>query len=139
MYVQYLYLANGIFDIACGLVVLSGVDPVWHIHHDLFTPEHQSPIFARLMAYWTITYGFARLGAGVDSNLLALAAITYVLEAVYYEYEYRAGTVKFGWKARFISITSLALAVPVGRAFCRSHEPTESWSGLSRAAREYAD
>lgn len=109
--VQYMYMANGIFDLLCGLVVLFGCGPAWHIHHELFTAEHQSPIFARLMAFWTITYGAVRLSAGIDSDIMALGAITYFLEALYYEREFRADTMKAGWKARFITITSVAMGL----------------------------
>jgi hypothetical protein len=105
-------IVNGIYDIICAISML-WLYNVWgfrnlallhsnviHVNMDLNSK--------RLLAYWIFTYGMIRI---IGSP--TLVCFSYVCEAFVFEYELVAGSNSHHWKTRFISVSSIALAIAV--------------------------
>lgn len=77
--------------------------------------ELPNSIVFRFLAYWIMTYGFARLVAGIkyypSSDIIA--AITYFLEAFCFEWESRIAGTMSQEKVTFVSYFSFVLGVLV--------------------------
>jgi hypothetical protein len=115
--------ANGLYDIICGCSIMwlsESVQPfklLATLHPTMFIDKEHSehPVIKRLLAYWLLTYGFARLFAGVQQEfyLDVVAAITYFLEALCYEYERWVGKTVVSEKVTFVSLFSSILGILV--------------------------
>ena len=106
---------NGVYDMACCFAIL--LLPRWRIarlHIQVFSAEVHTvqPLWHRILAYWIFTYGIIRFISAVYRSPMmdGLCAISYLIEAVTYGFEWLAykSTLQ---GAAFVSIASLGLAV----------------------------
>ena len=113
---------NGVYDLMCcaGILWLGNLplfDGLSQLHPTMFSSsEHVNhPVIKRLLAYWLMTYGMARLLAGYtrESNSDVVAALSYFIEAFCFEHERYVGKTLIGSKVTFVSVFSFALGVLV--------------------------
>lgn len=134
-------ILNGVYDIICAISILwrdqTGL-PVWEpfntlslLHPKMFkeecgfteisklsAPEQKfdsSKILFRFLAYWVLTYGIARLVAGIKYDVSSdiIAAMTYFIEAFCFEYESRMASTMYQDKVTFVSVFSVVLGILV--------------------------
>lgn len=131
---------NGVYDIICALSILwrdQTSSPLWEpfntlslLHPKMFKEEcgfadisysapsqrfDDSKIRFRFLAYWVLTYGVARLVAGIKYDISSdiIAAMTYFIEAFSLEYESRMANTLFQDKVTFVSVFSVVLGILV--------------------------
>jgi len=113
---------NGVYDLMCtaGILWLSKVpffDGMSQLHPTMFSSKDHSehPVIKRLLAYWIMTYGTVRLIAGIytEEGLDYVAAASYFIESLCFEYELLKGKTLVTAKVRFVSIFSAALGLIV--------------------------
>jgi hypothetical protein len=121
--IKWILLSNGVYDILCALSILSHgklplVGCLAQLHSTMYKEEIQKrdlfdSVFKRMLAFWIFTYGCIRLVAGLDASYFMdiLAAVSYFIEAVAFEYESRVGDSMDQAKVTFVSIFSGALGV----------------------------
>lgn len=81
---QCIVLANGIYDVVCGLCILSCQDCLaGQLHAHMFRGGLEG-IERRLLAYWILTYGAMRVLAVRNA---VLAATSYAIEGVVFAIE----------------------------------------------------
>jgi hypothetical protein len=104
-------IINGIYDIICGISILFFNNIFSKLHTSLFK-EDISDINKRFLAYWILTYGFIRLYVGFFNNyeLLIIGSITYILEALFLEYELLNNNMDV-IKTHIVSLFSILLAI----------------------------
>ena len=118
--VRLLLIINGLYDITCACAILFVSATARNsfifssIHLNVFAHESikNHPVVRRLLAYWILTYGVARLSAGVHRGF-SIAALTYFVEAACYHYESTAGGTMIQPKALFVSLSSIVLGALV--------------------------
>ena len=97
-----LIVANGIYDIICGVCILKNHNREPHL--DMFIIQ-LNPDSRRFLAYWIITYGIIRLMANHR-----IAAITYFIEAALFEYE-RTHFTLVPYKVSFVTFLSITMGL----------------------------
>ncbi len=127
MIIDTVLILNGLYDLTCACSILwlgslPGFKILSDLHANMFeSAEHaRHPVIRRLLAYWLLTYGVARTAAGIhrDEVLDLIGALTYLIEALCFEYESRVGGTLIASKVAFVSVTSLFLgAVVLSRSF----------------------
>jgi hypothetical protein len=97
MFLYFIFIFNGIYDILCALCILQ-----------IITIDHLDNLHVfekRFLAYWIMSYGFMRL-----SNHHYLICISYLLEAIVFTNEYIYYNQVKKNNCIFVVITSLFLA-----------------------------
>ena len=116
--IQAVLILNGSYDIVCGCCILWFSAVPWlsllaSLHPTMFREEgdQNHPVIRRILSYWLITYGSARMAAGLHKNtiLSMFGALTYFIEAVCFEYEHRVGGTMVPFKVTCVSALCLAL------------------------------
>lgn len=119
---QMLLILNGVYDIFCACCILWFKSVPWlsylsDLHPSMFEKvEHgQHPVIRRLISYWLITYGTARIATGLHKSpvLGILGASTYFIEALCYLYELRVGETMIPYKVMFVSTLCIVLGILV--------------------------
>lgn len=118
-FVRLILIGNGLYDLLCACSILFLLDvPVVGflstLHTTMFS-NTKNPIAFRILAYWLATYGIVRLAAGYDkdTSLTRVAAMTYFIEAICWEYECMVGKSMMQIETSFVSVTSVILGVVV--------------------------
>jgi len=106
---NYILIINGIYDIICGISILFFNNIFSKLHTSLFI-EDLSDINKRFLAYWILTYGIVRLYIGWYDELIFIGSITYILEAVFLEYELLNNNMDI-IKTHLVSLFSILLAL----------------------------
>jgi hypothetical protein len=108
--ISNLIFINGIYDIICGISILFFPKFFFaKIHPQVFHKKYiDNDILKRFIAYWIITQGFIRLYIHqiIINNLIA---ISYLIEAFVFAYEYIYFKTMIFYKTLWIVITSLIL------------------------------
>ena len=86
----WILILNGAYDIACATCILfvkNDYTQLSSLHSSMFKTKGDDPMLRRLLAYWLLTYGFARLVAGIHYSVSSdmIASMTYFLEAFCFE------------------------------------------------------
>lgn len=102
MIYKYIVIANGIYDIFCGFVILKKHRHEPHLNMFII---QLNPDARRFLAYWIITYGVVRLIAD-----LRIASITYIMEAAMFEYE-RTQSKLIPYKVSFVTIACVIMSI----------------------------
>jgi hypothetical protein len=117
-HVQILLILNGLYDLACACCILWFSSVPWlsflsDLHPTMFenVENEQNPIIRRLLSYWIMTYGSARILAGINSSstLSTFGALTYFIEAFCFQYEYRVGQTMIASKVMIVSVLCVLL------------------------------
>ena len=119
---RVLVFSNGVYDLLCFLcIIMMKFHRSWMVlnffgtlHINVFRDEddRRHPLVRRMLAYWVLTYGMVRVLAGVadDSLMNCVAALTYLIEAFAFGYEFLAERSVIGYKVAAISLMSLLIA-----------------------------
>lgn len=103
----WLLVINGLYDLYCAYSILWFDDMISTLHTRMWNSGlHYGT--RRLLAYWVGTYGCIRIYAGIF-NMPGLGALTYVLEALCFEYEKKFHTLDF-LRAWFVTMSCYCLA-----------------------------
>jgi hypothetical protein len=109
-------LLNGVYDVVCALSILwLPTSRLGRLHIHVFK-KTETRSSNRIFAYWVLTYGLDRIVAGMYSSPATdvIAVLSYLMESAAYFNE--ASTFKSvdTYKAMFVYLISMALAMMVG-------------------------
>ncbi len=114
-WVDAVLLVNGVYDVVCALCIARAPEcGVARLHLGVFK-RRETRAAERVFAYWVCTYGIDRIVAGTCSTAAtdAVAMLSYLMESAAYYNEARDAAHVNRAKARFVWLTSLALACVV--------------------------
>lgn len=113
---RYVLIANGIWDLVCGVFVLKYPDTFFgRLHMDTLYSKVKGEIddeSRELLGYYIISYGIVRLLTGLDMSnvfLYILCMITYLLEFYVYFVEYHVKRRTDNRDAVFVYASSLII------------------------------
>ena len=107
MLLQWLLIINGLYGVYCAYNILWCDDMVSTLHTAVWNRGlHYAT--KRMLGYWMGTYGTVRLYAGAF-NMPGLGALTYILEALCFEYEKKFHTLEF-FRAWIVCMSCYCLA-----------------------------
>ncbi len=122
-FLRVFVFSNGVYDLLCFMciIIMMKFHRSWMVlnffgtlHINVFRDEddRRHPLVRRMLAYWVLTYGMVRVLAGVadDSLMNCAAALTYLIEAFAFGYEFLAERSVIGYKVAAISLMSLSIA-----------------------------